>query len=160
MSCHTEVWPIMATVDKVYPILINFRHVRLKRLRIGYSATLWQMLHNMASTGPVWSVVGNGGQLSSRISSLNELVHFNAKLRDLVLVYQVMEWKALLGRIGRIWSNMAYYSPVFVIVSRYDGLGSYFFLYYLFRAILALSVKFHHIKIKVPGNAKVARNGP
>jgi len=36
MSCHREVWPIMATVDTVYPILLNFRQVRLKRLRMGY----------------------------------------------------------------------------------------------------------------------------
>jgi len=31
---------------------------------------------HMASTGPVWPVVGNGGQLWARISSLDELVHF------------------------------------------------------------------------------------
>jgi len=44
----------------------------------------------MASTGPVLHVVGNGGQLLSKISSLNELVHFKAELRDLGLVYQVI----------------------------------------------------------------------
>jgi len=47
-------------------------------------------MHNMASTGPVLPVVGNGGQLLSRISRLNELVHFKAELRDLGLVYQIM----------------------------------------------------------------------
>jgi len=44
----------------------------------------------MASTGPVLPVVGNGGHLYSRISSLNELVHFKAELRDPGLVYQVV----------------------------------------------------------------------
>jgi len=59
-------------------------------------------LNNMASTGPVLPVVGNGGQLLPRISSLNELVHFKVELMDLGLVYQVMECKALLDKIGRI----------------------------------------------------------
>jgi len=49
----------------------------------------------MVSTGPVLPVVGNGGQLLSRISCLNELVHFKAELKDLGLVYHVMECKAL-----------------------------------------------------------------
>jgi len=49
----------------------------------------------MASTGTACPVVGIGGQLWSRISSLKELVHFKAELRDLGLVYQVMECKAL-----------------------------------------------------------------
>jgi len=68
--------------------------------------------------------------------------------------------KALRDKIGQILSNVAYNGPVFVIVSRYDRLVSYFSLYYLFRAIWALSVRFDHIKIIVPGSAKVARNGP
>jgi len=49
----------------------------------------------MASTGPVWPNVGNGGQIWSRISSLNELVHVKAELRDLGLVYQVIASTAL-----------------------------------------------------------------
>jgi len=49
----------------------------------------------MSCTGPVLPVVGNGGQLLSRISSFNELVHFKAELRDIGLVYQVMECKVL-----------------------------------------------------------------
>jgi len=40
--------------------------------------------------------------------------------------------KALLDRIGRIWSNVAYSGPVFVIVSRYDRLGPYLSLHNLF----------------------------
>jgi len=56
----------------------------------------------MASTGSVRLVVGNASQVGSRISSLNELVHVKSELRDLGLVYQVMECKALLDRIGRI----------------------------------------------------------
>jgi len=49
----------------------------------------------MACNDSVRLVVGNGGQLYSRISSLNELVHFKAELSDLVLVYQVIACTAL-----------------------------------------------------------------
>jgi len=62
-----------------------------------------------------------------------------------------MECKALWDKIDRIWSNVAYNGPVFVIVSRYDRLGAYVTLYYLFWAALALSVRFDHIKVKVQG---------
>jgi len=85
-----------------------------------YDANEWHVLRNKASTGPIWPVVGNASQLWSWISSLNELVHLKSELRDLGLVYQVMECKALWDRIVRIWSNVAYNGPVFVIVSRYD----------------------------------------
>jgi len=105
----------------------------------------------MASIGPVWPVVGNARQLLSGISSLNELVHLKSELRDLGLVYRVMECKARWDQIVRILSNVAYKGPVFVIAPRYDRLGSYLSLCYLFRAFLALSVRFDHIKVKVPG---------
>jgi len=85
----------VATFDTAYPILINFRHVSLKSLHMGSDATYWQILHNMASTGPVLPVVGNCGQLLSIISSLNELVHFKAVLTDLCLVYQIIACTAL-----------------------------------------------------------------
>jgi len=83
----------------------------------------------MASTGPVLPVVGNGGQLLSRISIFNELVRNKSELRDFGLVYQVMECKALWYKIGRILSDVAYNGPVFVIVSRCDRLGPYLSLY-------------------------------
>jgi len=70
------------------------------------------------------------------------------------------ECNALWNKIGRIWSGVVYNGPVFVSVSRSDSLGPYVSLYYLFCAVLALSVRFDHIKIKVPGSAKVGRNGP
>jgi len=105
----------------------------------------------MASTVPVWPAVGNGGKLWSRISSLNELVHLKSELRDVGLVYQVMEWNVLWDKIGRIWSGVAYNGPVFVTVSRYDKLGACLSLYYHFWAILALYVKFDQITTKVPG---------
>jgi len=85
----------MATFDRGEPILFNFRQMRLKWLRMPYDGSKRQILHNMASNGPVWPVVGNGGQLCSRISSLNDLVHFHAELRNLGLVYQVMAFTAL-----------------------------------------------------------------
>jgi len=49
----------------------------------------------MTSTGPVLPVVGNYGQLLSRISSLDEIVHFKAELSDLGLVYQVITCTAV-----------------------------------------------------------------
>jgi len=62
---------------------------------MNYDAGKWYILHNMASTGSVRLDVGNASQLWSGISSLNELVHPKLELRDLGLVYQVMEFKAL-----------------------------------------------------------------
>jgi len=74
----------------------------------------------MASTGPVLPVVGICGQVLSGISSLNELDHIKAELRDLGLVYQVIACTALLDKIGQIWFKVAYNGPVIVKVSRYD----------------------------------------
>jgi len=102
----------------------------------------------MASTGPVWPVVGNGGQLWWRISSLNELDHVKSELRYLGLVYQVMECMAHLDRICRILSNVAYNGPVFVTVSRDDRLVPYSSLHNYFWAFLGLSDMFDYISIK------------
>jgi len=106
------------------------------------------MLHNMTSSGPVWPVVVNCGQLWWRISSLIVLVHFKAELRDLGLLYQVIACTALWYKIGQISSKVAYNSQAFVTVSRYDILGPYMFLCNLLWEVLALSVRFDHIKIK------------
>jgi len=70
---------------------------------------------------------------------------------NLGLVYQIIVCKALWDEFGRIWSNVAYNGPVFDILSKYDRLGPYLSLYYPFWAVLALSVRFDHFKIKVPG---------
>jgi len=83
--------------------------------------------------------------------SFKELVLFQSELRDLGLVYQFIECKALWDKIGRIWTNVAYTGPVYVIVSRYDRLGPHVSLYYLFCAVLALFVRFDHIKVEVQG---------
>jgi len=149
MSCYSDVWPILATFDTEYPFLINFRQVRLKWLRMPYDASKWQILHNVASNRSVWSLVGNDCHHWSRISSLNELVHFQAELGNRGLVYQVIACTALWDKIGQIWSDVAYNGPVFLIVSRYDRLGPRLSLYYFFCAILALSIRFDDITIKV-----------
>jgi len=111
----------------------------------------------MACTVPVWPVVGNGGQLWWRISSLSKLVHVKSELRDLGPVYHVMECKALFHKIGRTWSNVAYNDPVFLIVSRYDGLGPYVSMYYIFWAVSSRSLRFDHIKIRVTGKREGGR---
>jgi len=104
----------------------------------------------MASTGPAWPIVGNGNQIWSWMSSLDELVHFKAELRYIGLVYQVIACAALWVKIGRISSKVAYNFPVFVTVSRYDRLGPYLSLHYLLWAVLARYVMFHHITFNEP----------
>jgi len=116
------------------------------------------MLHNMASTSPVWPVVGNGGQLWSRISSLNALAPFKAELRNLGTVYQVIACTALWDKIGQIWSKMAYNGAVFVTEPRYDTLVPYLYLHYLFWAVLSLSVRLEHNRIKVPCKRESGQN--
>jgi len=91
----------------------------------------------MASTGPVWPVVGNASQLWSRISSLNELDHFKAQLSDLGLVYKITACTTLWDKIGQISSKVAYNDPVFVTMPRYNRLGPCLPLYYHFWAIFA-----------------------
>jgi len=105
----------------------------------------------VASTGPVRLVVDNASQLWSGISSLNELVHFKAELRDIGLVYQVIPCTTLWDKIAQISSKVAYNAPVFVTVPRYNRLGQYLYLFYHFWAVLSLSVMFDLIMIKVPG---------
>jgi len=102
----------------------------------------------MASIGPVWPVVGNGGQLWSWISSLNALVRFKSELRDLGLVYQVIACTAVWDKFGQISSKVAYIGPVFGTVSRYDRLGPYLSLHNLFWDVLWFSVMYDHISIK------------
>jgi len=131
--------------------MINFRQVRLKRLRTPYDANEWPILHNIASTGPVWPLVGNGGQQWSRDSSFKELVHFKSELWDLGLVYQVIACTTLWDKISRIWYNVAYSGPVFVTVSRYDRLRPILSLYYLFWTVLTDFVSYDYIKFQVPG---------
>jgi len=99
---------------------------------MSYDASKWQILHNMASNGLVRLVVGCCGQLWSRIASLIELVHFKVELRNLGLIYRIMACMALCDMIDQILPNVAYYRPIFVIVSTYDRLGAYLSLYYLF----------------------------
>jgi len=72
----------------------------------------------MASTGPALPVVGNGGHLLSRISSLNELVHFKAELRNLDLVYQVIACTSVSDKYGQINYEVAYDGPVFITMYR------------------------------------------
>jgi len=102
----------------------------------------------MASTGPVLPVAGNGCQLLSRISSLIEVVHFKAELRDLGLVYQVILCTAVWDKFGLISSKVAYNGPIFVTVPRYDRLGLYLSLHIHFSAVMWLSDMFDHISIK------------
>jgi len=126
MSCQSELWQTVATFNTAYPILTNFRQVRLKRLRITYDASEWYILHYMASTGPVWRVVGNGDQLWSRVSCLNVLVHFKEESRELGLVYKAMAYTALRDHIGQNCSKVAYNSTTVVTVPRYDRYGAIF----------------------------------
>jgi len=88
MTNYGHIWLRISNTDQ-------FSTIAPKRLCITYDASQCHIVHNMASTGPVWPVVDNGGLHWSRISSLNELVHFKSELSVLGLVYQVMDCKAL-----------------------------------------------------------------
>jgi len=81
---------------------------------------------------------------------LRELAHFKVELWYLGVVYQVIACTAISDKIGQISSKVAYNDSAFVAVSRYDRLGPYMSLHYLFPAVLALSVMFDHITIKEP----------
>jgi len=80
---------------------------------------LLQILHNMASNGLVWLVVGNCNKLWSRISSLNDFVYFEAEVRNLGLRYQTMAGmtEALWGKIDQILRKVAYNGPIYVLVA-------------------------------------------
>jgi len=58
-----------------------------------------------------------------------------------------------LAEFDLVWLIMVQYLLLF----REDRLGSYLSLHYLFRAVLALSFRFYHIKVKVPGKRESAR---
>jgi len=160
MKRYSEIWRIMATLDTAYPILINFRQVRLKRLRMPYEANEWHILRYKAFTGPVWPAVGNGGQLWSRISSLIELVKFMAELRDLGLVYQVIACTALWDEFGQISSKVAYNGWVFVTVSRYDRLGPHLPCITFFGNFRGFLSCLNILRSKRHVSVKVARNIP
>jgi len=51
MNRYSEMWRIVDTLDKGYPILISFRQVRQKRLSMGYVDSQWHILHNNG----IWS---------------------------------------------------------------------------------------------------------
>jgi len=72
------------------------------------------------------------------------------RIEDLGLVYHIIACTALLDTMGQVSSKVSYNGPVFVAVSRYDKLGPYLSLNYVFPGVLALSVMFDHITIKEP----------
>jgi len=150
-NLYSEVRPIIIIFHTLQSILIHYVKVCYNWQRISDDDNEWQTLHNMALICLVLSVLVNSDQVWSIISSMNDLVHIKAELRNLGLTYQVMACMAHWDKIGQIWSNVAYNGPIFVIVSRYDRLGSYLSLYFLLWAILALSVRIDHMAIKVPG---------
>jgi len=78
------------------------------------------------------------------------------RIEGLGIVYQVITCTALWDKIGQINSKVAYKGPVFVTVPRYNRLGPYLSLQYHFWAVLSLSVRFDHIKVKVPGKRESA----
>jgi len=68
----------------------------------------------MAYSVPQCSFVINGELLLARISSMNELVQVKVKFRNLSLLQQFMPGIALLDKIGKTCSKMAYNGPIFV----------------------------------------------
>jgi len=156
--CH-----VIARYDQLWPHLTQLRQFWSIFEKCPWIATyvLWRQLVanmlNMASNGPGWLFVGNGGQLWSWMSSFNKLVHFKAELKNLALVYMVMAYTSLWDKISQIWSRVANNDPIFVTMSRYDRLKPYLSPYYLFWAILVLSVRFDQNAVKVPGKRKCSQ---
>jgi len=95
-----------------------------------YDANEWHVLHNTTFGRLVWHDLVNGNQVSSRIWGMKDLVHIEAELRHLGLRYQVMAGISLWGKIAQLLPKVAYNSPVYVLVSWYDNLWPYLFLYY------------------------------
>jgi len=160
MTCYREIWPIMATFDTVYPILINFRQVRKKRLHMTYVASQWHILHN---NGIYWSRITCFRQWWPAIvkNIKFELVRpLQVRIEGPRSILSGLECTALWDMIGRIWSGVAFNGPVFVRVSRYDRLGPYLSLHYFleqFWEFLSCLVIF---RSKRHLSAKVARNIP
>jgi len=152
---HTKC-PVITRCDQLWPHLTQH-------------SEFWSIFDKCAWKGYVWLMTPDSGiyfiigiywfrmtccvgvQLWSTISSLNVLVLFMSELRDLCLVYQVIACTALWDKTGQFSSKVAYNRPVFVTVSRFDRLGPYLSLYYIFRALLAPSVRFDLIKVEVQG---------
>jgi len=152
MTCCMVVCSLMATFDALQVILFNFDELILHRLRMSFDDKWWQTLHNTVSNGPVWPHFVNGDHVWSSMLSMNDLVLIEAEVRNLGLIYQIMADMARWGKIKQIWPKVAYNGAIFIIVFRYDRLGPYLSLYYLFCAILALSFRFDPIAFKVPDN--------
>jgi len=69
--------------------------MRQKWLRMAYDDNGWQTLHNIAFYDSIRSVMVNGDNLWSRISSMMELVHIKSELRNLGQVYQVIPYMVI-----------------------------------------------------------------
>jgi len=156
MVHNYTICPVTARCDQLWPHLTQHSQFWSIFDNCDWKGYIWHMSPVsgiycivMASTCPVIPVVGNGGQLLSRISSLNELVLFKAELRDLGLVNQVIACTAVWDMFGQISSKVAYNGPVFVTVSWYDSFGLYLPLHYLFWAVLSLSVRLGRNRVKV-----------
>jgi len=150
---HTKC-PVIARCDLLQPHLTQhsqFWSIFDKRTWKGY---VWLMTpangiyciiwHLMVPYGLLWEMLANYGQEYK----FEQVSPFKAKLNNLGLVYQITACTTLRDKIGQISCKVAYNSPVFVTVTRYDRLGPYLSLYNLFWAVLWLSVVFDWISIK------------
>jgi len=81
---------------------------------------------------------------------MNDLVHIETEVRNLGLKYQNMAGMAFWGKIGEIRPKVAYNSPIYVLVVRYDKFWPYLCLHYQFWPFSILSGMFDHIAIKMP----------
>jgi len=151
MSCYCEVCPFMATFVAAELIVVNFEELIRNWLRKSFDDRDIRTFHNSASNSPVCHPLVNDDLVCSRVWSMNALVHIGPEEWNLGLVYQVMACTVFWDKIGQIWFKGVYNGPIFVMASKDDRLGLYLSLYYLLWAILALTVRFGRIAIKVPG---------
>jgi len=125
MSCCSEVYPFMATFHTAQHILVNFDPLILNFLRMSFGDKEWQILHNMASSGPVWPLLATGDHVWSSLWSMNDLDRIEAEMRNLGHRYQVIAGMALWGKIEHICSKVVYNGPIYVRVTRHDKFRPY-----------------------------------
>jgi len=74
----------MATFDAAQVILFNFEELNLN-LRTSFDGKVWQTLYNTASNGTVWPDLVKRDLVWSIMCGINDLIHIEAELRNLVL---------------------------------------------------------------------------
>jgi len=160
MNRYSEIWRIMAILDTAYPILISFRQVRQKRLRMCHVASQWYILQSNSIYWSRMTLCRQWCPTMVKNITFARVSPFQGRIEGPRCSISGYSMYGTLRQDGRIWSSVAYNGPVFAIVSRYDRLETYLSLHYLFRAVGHFPSGLIILRSKCLVSAKVARNGP